>query len=160
MFDRRSYRRNLPHFQNANRIYLVTFVTLDRWTLPAIARDVVLQEIANIHDCLAFVSAGTVMPDHVHLVMQPLWDSSGVTFALPEILKNLKGRSARFINLALQRSGTVWFDENHDHQIRSNESLLQKIDYVLENPVRRGLANTPDEYRWTWRWWVEGAGTG
>src|SRR5207253_4182047 len=100
-------------------IYLVTFVTLGRWTLSAIARDLVLQEIANVHASLAFVFAGTAMPDHVHLVLQPLWDSSGVTFALPEILKNLKARSARFINLALTRSGTVWFDENHDHQIRN-----------------------------------------
>jgi len=160
MLDRRTYRRNLPHYQNANSIYLVTFVSLGRWVLPAIARDIVLQEIANIHDSLAFVHAGTVMPDHVHLVMQPVWDSSGVTFPLPEILKTLKGRSARFINLALKRSGTVWFDENYDHQLRNDESLLQKIEYVLQNQVRRGLAKTADAYRWNWRWWVEGKGTG
>jgi len=88
--------------------------------------------------------------------MQPLWDKAGITYALYMIIGRIKGRSARFINLALGRRGPLWCDESHDHQIRNDESLGEKIDYVLQNPVRKGLARTPDEYRWIWRWWVEG----
>ena len=69
MWDRRAYSRHLPHYQNANRIYLVTFVTLHRWILPPDARDIAIDEIALLHESVAFVYAGVVMPDHVHLVM-------------------------------------------------------------------------------------------
>jgi hypothetical protein len=82
MLDRRAYRRHLPHYQNANRIYLVTFVTAGRWVLPPIARDIVIDEI-HLLDDLAFIHVAVVMPDHVHIVMQPLWDENGVTYALP-----------------------------------------------------------------------------
>jgi len=156
MQDYRAYRRNLPHYQNANRIYLVTFVTHARWSLPPLARDVAIQEVSNIHNFHAFIHASVVMPDHVHCVMQPLRDDAGISFPLAVILGKLKGRSARFINLALGRHGTVWLDESHDHQVRDDESLVEKIEYVLQNPVRRGLSRTPDEYRWIWRWWIEG----
>lgn len=156
MEDHRAYRRNLPHYQNANRIYLVTFVTRNRHILPPVARDITVEEISNVHDSMAFVHTAVVMPEHVHAVMQPLWDNAGVSIALPTILKTLKGRSARYINLALGRTGTVWLDESHDHQLRNSESLLEKIDYVLQNPVRRGLASVPDQYPWIWRWWIEG----
>ena len=81
------------------------------------------------------------MPDHVHLVMQPLWDTAGV---------------ARKINLSLQRHGSVWLDESHDHQIRTDESLLQKIEYTLQNPVRKGLIESYARYRWIFRSWIEG----
>ena len=156
MHDVRDYRRNLPHYQNANRTYLVTFVTYGRWILPPVARDVTIAEVSNIHESEAFVHAAVVMPDHVHCVMQPLLDNAGITIALPVILRKLKGRSARFINLALGRRGHVWLNESHDHQLRSEESLMEKIDYVLQNPVRKGLTKTPDDYRWIWRWWIEG----
>jgi REP-associated tyrosine transposase len=151
-----SYRRHLPHYQSANRTYLVTFVTSGRWTLPPRARDIVLSEIVNIHYDMAFVFAGVVMPDHVNLVVQPLWNRSGGPFAVFEVPKKLKGRSSRFINIALARSGAVWLDENFDHQMRSEESLIQKSDYVLQNPVRKNLAKVPEDYPWIWRWWIEG----
>jgi REP element-mobilizing transposase RayT len=161
VFDYRKYRRNLPHYQNAGKTYLVTFVTLRRWILPPLARDIAIEEVAGVHNDFAFVHVGIVMPDHVHIVMQPLWDNSGVTYALCTIVGRVKGRSARRINLAMGRRGRVWFDESHDHQIRNDESLVEKIEYVLQNPVRKGIVRTPDEYRWIWRWGVEGKkGTG
>jgi len=48
MLDRRSYRRHLPHYQNGNRIYLITFVTLHRQTLRPEAREIVLNEIGRL----------------------------------------------------------------------------------------------------------------
>jgi hypothetical protein len=28
--------------------------------------------------------------------------------------------------------------------------MQQKIDYIRQNPVRRGLARVPEEYPWLW----------
>lgn len=66
------HRRHLPQFQNSGRVYLVTFVTKRRWVLPPAARDVVLDAIKALHRDEAFVHTAVVMPDHVHLILQPL----------------------------------------------------------------------------------------
>jgi len=68
----------------------------------------------------------------------------------------MKGVSARRINQLLHRSGPVWQDESFDHVIRSTERSRAKFEYVCNNPVRAGLAGSPDEYPWLWRPWVEG----
>jgi putative transposase len=159
MLDRGDYRRHLPHYQNANKDYFITFVTLGWWILPPPARDIAINEIVALHNKMAFIYVAVVMPDHVHIVMKPLWDSFGFTYPLPTMLKTVKGRSARFINHAIRRHGRVWLDESFDHELRSDESLDEKIEYVLQNPVRKKISRTPDEYPWIWRWWVEGQKT-
>ena len=152
MWNQCAYRRHMPHFQNRDRTYLVTFVTQNRWVLPENAREIVLAEVVRQHHQTAFVLTAVVMPDHVHVVMQPL----GI--ALSEILRLIKGRSARAINVMLKRAGRVWQQESHDYQIRSDESLMKKCEYVEANPVRKGLCSTPDEWPWLFRWWMAGTG--
>jgi len=51
----------------------------------------------------------------------------------------------------LNRTGPVWQEEFFDHVLRSNESLVDKVDYVCENPVRAGLVESEGEYRWLWK---------
>jgi len=90
------------------------------------------------------------MPEHVHLLMTPLRDPQGNMFCLSEILRGIKGASARSVNQLLGGSGPLWQEESFDHVLRSEESFQQKIEYIRQNPVRRGLVKTPEEYRWLW----------
>ncbi|MFN3403308.1 MAG: hypothetical protein ACK40G_04380 [Cytophagaceae bacterium] len=39
----------------------------------------------------------------------------------------------------------VWMDSNHAVDL-SNINIMQKIDYIHNNPVRAGLVNNPEEY--------------
>ena len=71
------YHRRLPHYQNANKIYDVTFVTKHRWVLPPAARSVVIDEITRMHDVEASIHCGVPMPDHVHVILQALFDQRG-----------------------------------------------------------------------------------
>lgn len=64
----------------------------------------------------------------------------------------IKGASSHIINKKLGSHGPVWQDESFDHVLRSSESLEQKIQYVVENPVGRGLVRDESEYPWLWRW--------
>jgi len=34
--------------------------------------------------------------------------------------------------------------------LRSQESLEDKLEYIRQNPVRRGLAGKPQDYPWLW----------
>ena len=153
---RRFYRRNLPHFQSDFRTYYVTFVTQDRRVLPPIARDIVLKHILFDHKRRMWLEVAVVMPDHAHLILTPAADSSGWSYALAEILKGIKGCSSRNVNRALHTSRTLWQHESFDHELRNDESIREKAEYICQNPVRWGLVKNVDDYPWLWREWVEG----
>ena len=95
------------------------------------------------------------MPDHVHLALAPKAQPDG-TVSVPKIMQVIKGTSAHRINRALGRHGCVWQQESFDRALRREEDVDQKIDYMLENPVRAGLVGNPLDYPWIWRK-VEGA---
>ncbi|HEX8253323.1 MAG TPA: transposase [Thermoanaerobaculia bacterium] len=98
-----------------------------------------------------WLHTAVVMPDHVHLLFVPL---DGWT--LDRILRRVKGVSARLINRELQRRGAVWQAESFDRILRSDEDVTRKGEYIANNPVRAGLAATPEEYEWLWSWWRRG----
>jgi REP element-mobilizing transposase RayT len=90
------------------------------------------------------------MPDHVHILFTALRDNEGWTFALPEILRAIKGTSARSINKLWGRNGPVWQDESFDHVLRGAESLRETVEYIRQNPVRKGLVKKAEDYKWLW----------
>lgn len=160
------YRRRLPHLQKADCDLFVTFCTAPR-ILPAEARDLVMGHClreGGIATASAFAGGGAratltpriqlyaivVMPDHLHLLLRPLRDSSGWSYLLVDILQCLKSATAHRINQCLHASGPVWEEESFDHVLRSDESLKKKIEYIRLNPVRRGLVARPEDYRWLW----------
>ena len=96
------------------------------------------------------------MPDHVHLILSPLLDTTENVFGLAEIMNGIKGASAHGINKALARKGHVWQDESFDHVLRSDESLRERVEYICQNPVRKRLVERVDDYPWLWREWIEG----
>lgn len=84
------------------------------------------------------------------MIFIPLENEKQETFSFEEIVKAIKSASAHSVNKALKRSGTVWQDESFDHVLRHSDSLEQKIQYVRENPVRKGLVSKPEDYKWLW----------
>jgi len=86
----------------------------------------------------------------VHLLLTPLRDADGNLFSLAEILQAIKGASAHSLNRALRRSGPVWEEESFDHVLRSEEKFVETVEYIRQNPVRRGLVARAEDYRWLW----------
>ena len=148
------HRRNLPHLQVEGKTYYVTFCTHNRWTLPEEIRPLVVQHCLHDHGTKLHMHALVVMPDHVHLIFTPMADPSGSPYGLSEILGGIKGASAHTINKRLARKGPVWQDESFDHILRREEKLEQKVEYIRQNPVRKGLVAKPEDYPYTW---VEGS---
>jgi REP element-mobilizing transposase RayT len=150
VFRRYEYRRRLPHYQKDDRPLFVTFRTLGTLTLSPEARTLALRHCLHDNGRTIRLHAAVIMPDHVHLLFTALRDHDGWTFALPEILKAIKGTSARSINKLTGRIGPVWQDESFDHVLRGNESLVETVEYIRQNPVRRGLVSKPEDYPWLW----------
>jgi len=93
------------------------------------------------------------MPEHIHLILTRLVDRQRQQVCtLPEILDAIKVASPHMISKSRASRGSLWRDESFDHVLRSSESLEAKIQYLVENPVRRGLVRNCSEYAWLWRW--------
>ncbi len=87
--------------------------------------------------------AWTLMPNHVHVVWEPL-------IPMPQIMHWLKGRTGRIANRVLGRSGRAfWQEESYDHWIRSAGELDEVIRYVEDNPVKARLAVTAEQWAWS-----------
>ncbi len=92
------------------------------------------------------------MPDHVHLILTPLVNQQrDEIYSLIAIMRTIKGASAHLINRQLRRNGAVWQEESFDHVLRSSDGLDAKVNYVLQNPVRKGLAKDWRECKWAWQ---------
>jgi len=97
------------------------------------------QHEQRFYELYAFV----IMPNHVHLLIQPL-------VPLARITKSLKGYTARRANQILDRTGSpFWQYESFDHWVRNEPELLKIINYIEYNPVAAGLVGKPEEWRWS-----------
>ncbi len=43
----------------------------------------------------------------------------------------------------------VWMDEYYDYVIRDEEDLIRHLQYIFNNPVKRGLVETTEQYIWS-----------
>jgi REP element-mobilizing transposase RayT len=144
------YRRRMPHYQKPDRPVFVSFRKLIRGSFVSKARDVILEHCIHDHKKLFELHVAVVMPDHVHLLLTPLPDNQGWPYPLPMILKRIKGVSARSVNKLMGTSGPVWQEESFDYLPRCDESFQEKLEYIRQNPVRKGLVARPEDYPWLW----------
>ena len=144
------YRRRLPHYKKSDRPLFVTFRKSTQGPFSPEARDVVLEHCLRGNAIKFHLHAAVVMPEHVHLLLTPLRDADGWPYELFKILRLIKGASAHSVNRLLQQVGPVWQEESFDHVLRSNESFEEKLEYIRQNPVRIGIVERPEDYRWLW----------
>lgn len=140
-------RRNLPHWQMGDSWYFVTFKTKSM-ELPPQARGIVTESIVYFQGKRYDLSIAVVMPDHVHLLFQPLKKTEHVYYSLHDILKPLKGVTARRINLLLERKGALWLAESYDRIVRNEKELIEKHEYIKNNALKSGLTEKAEDYTW------------
>ena len=79
-----------------------------------------------------------VMPDHLHFIVQIPNGGRGAT-ALPRVIANFK-------HLLSARYGIRFQRDFFDTRLRDDAHFAEKCEYVLGNPVRKGLCVTPEEW--------------
>ncbi|HXG17911.1 MAG TPA: DUF1156 domain-containing protein [Methylomirabilota bacterium] len=138
-------RRNLPHWQMGGSTYFVTFRTKNL-ELPSEARKLVLEACRHFDGQRYTLWTVVVMPDHVHLLLQPKEQEPGQWWSLSDILHSIKSFTANQINKLLKHEGRVWQDESFDRIVRDEEEFLEKWNYIRNNPVKRGLCSEPEAW--------------
>ena len=109
-----------------------------------------------LHERIRFTLYATcVMPDHVHLLLEPAIkeeDRAGaaIFISLTEILHSLKSFTAHEINRRRQKRRPVWEKESFDRLIRSEQDLQEKFRYITRNPWDAGVVGPNEDYPWVW----------
>ena len=138
--------RNLPHWELEGAVYFITFNTWEKLELTPAARQVVLNACKFFDRQRYQIFCLVVMPDHVHMLMQPLEKSDNKFWSLSSILHSMKSYSSKQIPKVMKHIGTVWQDERHDHIVRDEREFQVFWEYIRQNPVKAGLSLTPEEY--------------
>ncbi len=128
-----------------------------RWLADPRLADIVMREIKGLDPQHYHLIACCIMSTHVHLLVdlsdipvpsQPR--SSQHYTALSHALRLLKGRTARFCNQILERSGPFWRDESYDHVVRNEREFERIISYIVNNPVKAGLVQDWRDWPYTY----------
>lgn len=82
-----------------------------------------------------------IMPNHIHLLLNP--GTSGL--ALPKFVRMLKSKTAVLL-LKQKKIIRLWQRSYFEHILRKSEDLVQTVDYILSNPVRKGLVEHYQDY--------------
>jgi putative transposase len=147
------YKRRLPHWRLSGSMYFVTW-RLDRKQpeLNPQERDVIVSILKYFENQRYELFAFVVMPDHVHLLVRL---KNG--FLLHQIVHTWKSYSAYKLQRDFSRGNRIWQDEYFDRIMRDQNELIEKAQYILNNPLK--IMPQIHDYSWAWIRDLEEAGT-
>ena len=148
--------KDLHRFYGANDLHFITcscYRTQALLTPPR--RDLWLQILEETRRKYRFVVHGyVVMPEHFHLlVTEPEIGNPSV------VMKVIKERFSRQLNRrrnsAARRplfevpTAPFWQRRFYDFNVWSERKRIEKLRYIHRNPVKRGLVERPEQWKWS-----------
>jgi putative transposase len=161
------HRRQLKHYNDQGHAHFITFSCWKR--LPLLSKDRSrlwflrsLNTSLTKHDygCWAFV----IMPEHVHLMVSPhasVYNTGAFLASLKlcvtrAAVKYLQQHTPKFLETLLdvqpsgRRSYRFWRPGGGiDVNLWTDAKIWDKIDYCHNNPLRRGLTERPEDWKWS-----------
>ena len=156
---KRYNERGHAHFLTFSCFRRQPFLTKDRtrgWMIEAIN----LSRDRHQFDLWAYV----IMPEHVHLILFPRFDD----YDISRILSTLKQPVAKRAWLFVRKEAPLFLDRMTDRQPNGKSTIRfwqrgggydsnlwnpkpiwEAIDYVHNNPVKRGLCQSAEQWRWS-----------
>ena len=123
------------------------------------SRDQFLSILEQTRARYRFVVVGyVVMPEHIHLLL-----TEPETGTLSTVMQVLKQRTARALLPKRKRSSrrqldlfedgierrAFWQARFYDFNVWTTNKRVEKLRYMHRNPVKRGLVELPEEWRWS-----------
>ncbi len=154
----------LRHYDNLGTARFITILCHKRYNLlnDDTAKDIFLNHLNKIRTKYGLkLLAYVIMPNHVHLVIYPETNQK-----IGKIIGELKSTSAREIlnyfkdnkiaalnDIIVIRDGirrhAFWYRRCYDHNCRGVKSVLEKINYCHNNPVKSNLVKESGEWLWS-----------
>jgi putative transposase len=162
-----AHRKLLQHFHEHGHLHELTFSCVHR--RPLLTNDAWRAELAaaierSCHRHSFGLLAYVFMPEHVHLLEAPFKPEPNIPRFLADIKRpsslsikrNLISTGSGLLNqLTIQpRPGETAFHfrqagPGYDRNLTEINTILSAIDYIHENPVRRGLCRRAVDWRWS-----------
>ncbi|OAG27417.1 transposase [Thermodesulfatator autotrophicus] len=79
---------------------------------------------------------------------------------LSRYIQDVKQRFSRWYNKRVERKGYFWADRFKSVIVETGEALLNCLAYIELNPVRAGIVEKPENYRWCSLGYRSRVGTG
>jgi putative transposase len=134
--------RGLIRYQQTGNFHFLTFSCFHRrpYLNTVAARQIFETCLESIRRRYQVVIAGyVVMPEHVHLL-------------LSEPQRGLLARSVQALKLAVASQSVerpFWQPRYYDFNVHSEKKRLEKLHYIHQNPVERGLVEKPQDWLWS-----------
>src|SRR5579863_1538957 len=145
----------------AHHLHFITCSCYRRLPLlgTARSRDRFLAILEQARQRYRFVVVGyVVMPEHIHLLLTEPKIGTPST-----VMQVLKQRTARALLPKKKRAGslqrhlfedgssrrTFWQVRFYDFNVWTTKKRVEKLRYLHRNPVKRGLVEAPEQWRWS-----------
>ncbi len=143
-----NWRQPLPHqaplwIDPARAVFFVTVCSVPRGcnqlATPTSGRKLIETISHRNNQGVWHAHLALLMPDHVHLLL---------SFP-PSRLRNQMTIS-KWKEWTAKSIGIAWQRDFFEHRLRREESLREKADSILANPVRAGLVARADAWPYVW----------
>jgi putative transposase len=150
----------LHRFYGAHHLHFITCSCYRRLPLLATARTrdrflTILEQTRQRYRCV--VVGYVVMPEHVHvLISEP---EVGTPSTVMQVLKQRTARALlpqrrrrdprqrEIFGEELRRA--FWQARFYDFNVWTEKKRREKLRYMHDNPVKRGLVQSPEQWRWS-----------
>jgi REP element-mobilizing transposase RayT len=88
-----------------------------------------------------------LMPDHLHMLISPK------DICLIDLINRWKSYTANLLRKE-GLSSKCWQRSFYDHALRKEEEIRATAEYIINNPVRAGMADHWREYDYSWHKWM------
>lgn len=134
--------RGLVRYHQAGCLHFITFSCHRRRPLLGApqARDLFERALESMRVRYSFVVIGyVVMPEHVHLLVS-------------EPQKALLSKAIQALKLSVSVRNPdrpFWQPRYYDFNVYHEKKKIEKLRYMHRNPVKRGLVQKPEDWRWS-----------
>jgi putative transposase len=162
-----AHRKTVKHFEGSRHLHELTFscyqrkplLTNDVWR-SILARSLKSASVEEGFDLIAFV----FMPEHVHLLVAPHTQGAKVS----RLLARTKQPTSKQIKVLLNEAGSSLVNQltvrerpgkycfrfwqegpGFDRNIFSAQAIEASLNYIHENPVKRGLCKHAADWKWS-----------
>jgi len=132
----------LKRFQRSKQSHFVTFTCYHRrvgFDSPE-RYDLFLQILERMRRRFLLCIYGyVVMPQHVHLLVN-------------EAEHGLLADAIHYLKLSFAKglgAGVFWQKGYYDRNVRHDHEFMEKLEYIHQNPVKRGLCAGPEHWKWS-----------
>jgi putative transposase len=132
----------LERRQGRGDLHFVTFSCFHRlaYLESAGSRDLFEDALQKVGRSYRFDVVGyVVMPEHVHLLVS-------------EPGRELLSAALQALKVSVTRRSKMrpfWLPRYYDFNVLTEEKRLEKLNYIHWNPMKRGLVDRPEDWRWS-----------